>query len=168
MPSPFKFGQHGESGLWISELFPKIGSIVADDCASFGLAHRTSSSTFRSSWPCTPVPSTVPMPSIGAWLSYGLGTLNPSLPSYVVLCEHLPYAGSQVWDSNFLPPMHQGMRIMPGDEPIPDLNSPLPSVKLRELEQIDASRCQPGACRGPARRSESTATHPPASIPPAA
>ncbi len=58
--------------------------------------------------------ATVPMPSLGAWLSYGLGTFNPALPSYVVLCEHMPYAGTQVWDSSFLPPIHQGVRIVPG------------------------------------------------------
>ena len=63
------------------------------------------------------------MPSLGAWLSYGLGTLNANLPSYVVLCEHMPYAGTQVWDSSFLPPIHQGVRIVPGPEPIPDLRS---------------------------------------------
>ena len=80
--------------------------------------------------------ATVPMPSLGAWLSYGLGTFNPNLPSYVVLCEHLPYAGTQVWDSSFLPPIHQGVRIVPGPEPIPDLRPPARSVTLAELEQI--------------------------------
>jgi hypothetical protein len=54
----------------------------------------------------------------------------------VVLAEHLPYAGSQVWDSNFLPPMHQGVRVAPGPEPIPDLRSPARSVKLHDLEQL--------------------------------
>jgi hypothetical protein len=78
--------------------------------------------------------ATVPMPSIGCWLSHGLGTFNPNLPSYIVLSEHLPYAGSQVWDSNFLPPVHQGVRIVPGPEPIPDLKSSARSVTLRELE----------------------------------
>jgi hypothetical protein len=79
--------------------------------------------------------ATVPLPSIGAWLSFGLGTLNSNLPSYVVLCEHPPYGGSQVWDSNFLPPVHQGVRIYPGDQPIPDLKSSAPTLKLHELEQ---------------------------------
>ena len=67
--------------------------------------------------------ATVPMPSLGSWLSYGLGTLNSNLPPYVVICEHLPYAGSQVWDSNFLPPDHQGTRILPGEEPVANLKS---------------------------------------------
>src|SRR6185503_14318144 len=78
--------------------------------------------------------ATVPMPSIGAWLSYGLGTLNPNLPPYVVLCEHLPYAGAQVWDSSFLPPEHQGTRVLPGARPIANLDPPVQSSTLRELE----------------------------------
>src|SRR5205085_2188484 len=80
--------------------------------------------------------ATVPMPSLGAWLSYGLGTRNPSLPPYVVLAEHLPYAGAQVWDSSFLPPAHQGVRFVPGPRPVPDLDSPARSVRLQELEQL--------------------------------
>ena len=74
--------------------------------------------------------ATVPLPSIGSWLSYGLGTFNANLPSYMVLCEHLPYAGTQVWDSSFLPPI-QGVRIVPGPEPIPDLRPPARPVTLR-------------------------------------
>jgi hypothetical protein len=74
------------------------------------------------------------MPSIGAWLSHALGTQNPNLPSHVVLAEHLPYAGEQVFDCSFLPPEHQGVRIIPGDEPIPNLRTPAKSVTLAELE----------------------------------
>ncbi len=80
--------------------------------------------------------ATVPMPSLGAWLSFGLGTFNPALPSYVVLCEHLPYAGTQIWDSSFLPPIHQGVRIIPGPEPIPDLTRPQQPATLVELEAM--------------------------------
>ena len=79
--------------------------------------------------------ATVPLPSLGAWLSYGLGTFNPNLPSHVVLCEHLPYAGSQVWDSGFLPPIHQGVRIIPGADPIPDLHVRRPGRHAAELER---------------------------------
>jgi hypothetical protein len=75
------------------------------------------------------------MPSIGSWLSYGLGTLNPNLPPYVVLCEHLPYAGAQVWDSSFLPPEHQGMRLIPGEAPIPNLKPPQETATIAELER---------------------------------
>ena len=54
----------------------------------------------------------------------------------MVLCEHMPYAGSQVWDSNFLPPIHQGVRIVPGPEPIPDLRRRRSPVTLQELERM--------------------------------
>jgi uncharacterized protein (DUF1501 family) len=79
--------------------------------------------------------ATVPMPSFGSWLSYGLGTLNQSLPPYVVLAEHTPYAGAQVWDSNFLPAQHQGVRVVPGPEPIANLRAPVRSATLQQLEQ---------------------------------
>jgi hypothetical protein len=78
--------------------------------------------------------ATIPLPSMGAWLSYGLGTQNSNLPSYVVLCEHLPYGGSQVWDSNFLPPVHQGVRVVPGADPIPNLKPVVEDTTLRALE----------------------------------
>ena len=91
--------------------------------------------------------ATIPLPSIGAWLSYGLGTFNANLPSYVVLAEHMPYAGAQVWDNNFLPPHHQGVRIVPGDEPIADLRPPVSDIRLAELERLMLARCQPGLCR---------------------
>ena len=80
--------------------------------------------------------ATVPMPSLGAWLSYGLGTFNPNLPSYVVLCEHLPYGGSQIWDSSFLPPIHQGVRIVPGRSRSPTCARRRTGRHLHELEQI--------------------------------
>lgn len=135
MPSPFTFAQHGESGLWISELFPQLAT-VADDLCVIRSLHTNIVEHFQGVLAMHTGSATVPLPSIGAWLSYGLGTSNPSLPAYMVLCERLPYAGSQVWDSNFLPPIHQGMRLIPGDKPIPDLASSARNIKLHELEQL--------------------------------
>jgi Protein of unknown function (DUF1501) len=132
--SPFAFRRHGRSGLEISELFPHLGS-VADDLCVLRTLHTDIVEHFQATLAMHTGSSTVPLPSIGAWLSYGLGTLNGNLPSYVVLAEHLPYAGSQVWDSNFLPPVHQGVRIIPGPEPIPDLRTPARSATLAELER---------------------------------
>lgn len=62
------------------------------------------------------------MPSLGSWLSYGLGTDNPAMPGHVVISEHRPYAGPQIWDSIFLPGKHAGIQITPGENPIPNLN----------------------------------------------
>jgi len=134
MPSPFKFTPHGQSGLPFSELFEQLGT-VADDLCVIRSMHTDIVEHFQATLAMHTGSSTVPMPSIGSWVSYALGTFNPNLPPYVVLCEHLPYAGAQVFDSNFLPPMHQGVRIVPGDEPIPDLKSPIGSATLAQLEQ---------------------------------
>lgn len=133
LASPFTFTPRGQSGLMISELFPLLGD-RADDLCVIRTLHTDILEHFQAVLAMHTGSATVPMPSIGAWLSYGLGTRNPNLPPYVVLCEHLPYAGSQVWDSHFLPPEHQGTRLVPGREPLPHLKSPAPSVTLAELE----------------------------------
>jgi hypothetical protein len=133
--SPFRFRQRGESGLWISELFPNLGT-VADELCVIRTMHTDILEHFQSVLAMHTGSATVPLPSIGSWLSHGLGTFNANLPSYVVLCEHLPYAGSQVWSNNFLPPIHQGVRIVPGVEPIPDLRPATRSVTIQELERL--------------------------------
>ncbi|HXI50841.1 MAG TPA: DUF1501 domain-containing protein [Candidatus Saccharimonadales bacterium] len=133
--SPFAFRQCGQSGLWLSDLFPRLGD-VADELCVIRTLHTDIVEHFQATLAMHTGSSTIPLPSIGAWLSYALGTLNPNLPPFVVLAEHLPYAGAQVWDSNFLPPHHQGVRLLPGDEPIPNLRSAARSVTLAELEEV--------------------------------
>lgn len=133
--SPFRFTPRGESGLMISELFPGLGDL-ADDLCVIRTLHTDIVEHFQAVLAMHTGSATVPMPSLGSWISHGLGTFNPNLPAYVVLCEHLPYAGSQVWDSSFLPPVHQGVRIVPGDDPIPNLRPPAHPVALEELEQV--------------------------------
>ena len=133
--SPFEFRQCGQSGLWISDLFPHLRT-VADGLCVLRTLHTDIVEHFQATLAMHTGSSTIPLPSIGAWLSYALGTLNPNLPSFVVLAEHLPYAGAQVWDSNFLPPHHQGVRLVPGDDPIPNLRPAAASVTLAELERL--------------------------------
>lgn len=135
LASPFRFQACGQSGLMISELFPNLRS-VADDLCVIRTLHTDIVEHFQATLAMHTGSSTIPLPSIGSWLSYGLGTQNRNLPSFIVLAEHTPYAGAQVWDSNFLPPHHQGVRILPGDDPIPNLRPPARSVTLRELEQL--------------------------------
>src|SRR4051794_24956931 len=131
--SPFRFTPRGCSGLMVSELFPHFGAL-ADDLCVIRTLHTDIVEHFQAVLAMHTGSATVPLPSLGAWVSYGLGTENPNLPPYVVLAEHLPYAGSQVWDSSFLPPTHQGVRIVPGAAPIADLQSPARSATLAELE----------------------------------
>ena len=120
--SPFQFAPRGRSGLMISELFPHLGAL-ADDLCVIRTLHTDILEHFQATLAMHTGSATVPMPSLGSWLSYGLGTFNQNLPAYTVMAEHLPYAGAQVWDSNFLPPYHQGVRLLPGNEPIADLRS---------------------------------------------
>ncbi len=134
MGSPFEFARYGQSGLEVSELFQHLGG-VADELCVIRSLHTDIVEHFQAVLAMHTGSATVPLPSIGAWLSYGLGTFNANLPSYVVLCEHLPYAGAQVWDNHFLPSDHQGVRIVPGDEPIPDVRSRAINATLAELEQ---------------------------------
>lgn len=137
--SPYKFTKHGQSGVSISELFMHMPKIVDDLCIIRSL--RTDIvEHFQATLAMHTGSSTVPMPSIGSWLSFALGTANPNLPSYVVFCENLPYAGAQVFDSSFLPPEFQGVRIVPGPEPIANLNrqskdNDPDSISIRQLEE---------------------------------
>jgi len=73
-------------------------------------------------------------PSMGAWVTYGLGTENQNLPCYVVLAPEMPYCGSQVWSSDFLPGVYSGTRITSGPEPVPDLNRRAPSAEMQKME----------------------------------
>jgi Protein of unknown function (DUF1501) len=133
--SPFEFRPRGRSGLMVSELFPHLGAL-ADDLCVIRTLHTDILEHFQATLAMHTGSATVPMPSFGSWLSYGLGTQNANLPPYVILAEHLPYAGAQVWDSGFLPPQHQGVRILPGDAPISDLRPAPRSVTLHDLERV--------------------------------
>jgi len=111
MMSPFKFQKHGKSGLEMSELWPHLATVADDLCV------------VRSMWAEIPnhEPSITLMntganllgrPSMGSWITYGLGTENQNLPGYVVLTPTEPLTiGSPLWTSAFLPAMHQGTLV---------------------------------------------------------
>ncbi len=110
MRSPFQFRRCGKSGIEVSEIFPRIGERIDDICV------------IRSMYTDRPnhEPSLLMLnsgdkfpgrPSMGSWLTYGLGTENRNLPGYIVLCPGLPVIGHQLWSSAFLPAVHQGTYI---------------------------------------------------------
>src|SRR5262249_2029650 len=78
-------------------------------------------------------------PSFGSWVSYGLGTFNQNLPSFVVIAPYLPYAGTHVWSNYFLPAYHQGPRAVPGPDPNPDLK---PRTRPGELQEMELGLAQ--------------------------
>jgi hypothetical protein len=127
------FRPGGRCGTMVSDVFPHlreqmdeialINSMKSDDNEHFQatLAIHTGSFFFS-------------RPSLGSWVSYGLGTLNQNLPSFVVIAPNLPYAGTQVFANDFLPAYHQGTRVVPGPEPIPDLAKRSRTAGLQEAE----------------------------------
>lgn len=129
------WGHHrcGREGVLVSDLFPQIGSCIDDICLLRSL-HGDKGDHFEATLSMHSGTMAEALPGIGAWVSYGLGTDNPDLPSHVVFAESLPYAGAQSWDSNFLPPCHQGTRIVPGAEPISDLTPDATTAAMQSRE----------------------------------
>ena len=129
----WEFQAYGRCGTEISELFGNLGECV-DDIALIRSMRGDHGNHFEATLGIHTGSVTVPRPSLGSWASYGLGTLNRNLPSFVVLAPFLPYAGGQIWSSDFLPACHQGVRVLSTGEPIPNVNRRLASVELQEME----------------------------------
>ncbi|MCS6953557.1 MAG: DUF1501 domain-containing protein [Bryobacterales bacterium] len=129
----FTFKPYGKSGIEVSELFPHVGECVDDICVIRSM-RNDHGDHFEATLGIHTGSVTFTRPSMGSWISYGLGTENRNLPSFVVIAPHLPYAGGQVWSSDFLPACHQGVRIVPGPEPIPHMTPRTPSAELQEME----------------------------------
>jgi len=129
----WEFKPRGQSGIMISEMFPNVAAHADDLCIVNSLV-GDHGNHFEATLGIHTGSVTFSRPSIGSWISYGLGSENKNLPSFMVLAPHLPYAGGQTWANDFLPACHQGTRLIPGDEPIPNLNRLLPSQGLQDLE----------------------------------
>jgi hypothetical protein len=111
MKSPFAFKRYGTSGLEVSEIFPHVGGCADDICVI-----RSMHTDIPNHEPSMLMMNTghiqVGRPSLGAWLTYGLGSENKNLPGFVVLCPDLPTTvGPPLWNSAFLPAVHQGTFI---------------------------------------------------------
>jgi hypothetical protein len=129
----WEFSPRGRCGTEVSDLFPHMAGCV-DDIALVRSMRGDHGNHFEATLGIHTGSVTFARPSLGSWVSYGLGTVNRNLPSFVVLAPYLPYAGGQVWSSDFLPACHQGTRVIPGGEPIPNMNRRLESEELQELE----------------------------------
>ena len=124
--SPFEFKQHGESGATISELLPHTAEIADELC--FIKSMYTEAINHGPGVTMMQTGSQFPgRPTIGSWLSYGLGTMNANLPDFVVLTTE-PAGGqpltSRYWGSGFLPAKHDGVRFAPNKNAVLYLNSP--------------------------------------------
>lgn len=110
LASPWEFGQHGECGAWVSELFPEVARHV-DDIAFIKSLYGSNEAHGGALLKIHTGSDTFVRPSMGAWISYGLGTENQSLPSFITMCPTLGHGGVQNFGNAFLPASHQAMRI---------------------------------------------------------
>ena len=127
------FQPGGDNGVMVSDLFPEVRKIV-DDLAIIRSMQTDHTNHYESTLGMHCGSWTFARPSIGSWVSYGLGTENHNLPSFVVVAPAEPYAGAQTWGSDFLPGCHQGTRLKPGNNPIPNLKRRVASTTLQKLE----------------------------------
>ncbi len=153
LKSPFEFRQHGGSGLWVSDLLPSIASVADELCVVRSMLTKNNNHT----------PATFLMdsgftmsgfPSMGSWVSYGLGSETEDLPAFVVLPDPRgePAGGSANWSAGFLPAAHQGVAFSTRTaEPVKDLAPPAgddPAARAAGLGLIDAINREDAARSG--------------------
>ncbi|MEX0711775.1 MAG: DUF1501 domain-containing protein, partial [Pirellulales bacterium] len=110
-PSPFKFKKHGQSGIEVSEIFPHVAAFV-DEIAVIRSAYADLPNHEPSLMLMNCGEARLIRPSMGSWITYGLGTENQNLPAFVVMCPGgYPIQASQNWQAGFLPGIYQGTYI---------------------------------------------------------
>ena len=150
-PSMFEFARHGESGRWISELLPHTAKVVDELCVIKSVyteaINHDPGITF-----CVTGHEQPGRPSMGAWVSYGLGSTNRNLPAFVVL--HSSWSAkrnaqalfSRLWGTAFLPTRHQGVPLRPSGDPVlylsdpPGLDASLRRHMLDALAELNGKR----------------------------
>ena len=110
LKSPWGFKQYGQSGAWVSDLFPNVGQCV-DDITFIKSIHGSNEAHGGALLKIHTGSDTFVRPSMGAWISYGLGTENENLPSFMTINPTLGHGGVRNFGSAFLPPIHQATRI---------------------------------------------------------
>ncbi|GJM31272.1 MAG: sulfatase [Saprospiraceae bacterium] len=140
--SPFEFKQHGESGAWLSDLLPYTSKVVDDICIiksmyTEAINHDPAITFFQTG-------SQQPgRPSMGSWLSYGMGSSNKNLPTFTVLLSRgtgRPFGQplySRLWGNGFLHSLHQGVQFRSGKDPVLYLNNPDGLDSLSRRRMID-------------------------------
>ncbi len=136
---PFKFAKHGQSGLEVSELMPNIAR-HADDLCVLRAVHGDNPNHGPALFMMNSGVLTPNRPSLGAWLTYGLGTENADLPAFVVLCPGRPVRFAELWSASFLPSEFQGTYINHSNldprKMVPNLHNPN-TTSAEQRKQLD-------------------------------
>jgi hypothetical protein len=145
MASPWQFRQHGQCGLWVSELFPHVATMADDLTVIRSMTSKFPEHTSANYFLHTGS-GVQGRPSMGAWASYGLGSENQNLPAFIILNGGLiPPGGLDNFNSGFLPAAYQGSVFRPADPPVANINrqetcDSLQRNKLDLLKRLDRER----------------------------
>ncbi|MEJ6646603.1 MAG: DUF1501 domain-containing protein [Akkermansiaceae bacterium] len=136
----WEFSPQANCGTEVSSLFPHVGSCM-DDIALIRSMHTDHSNHYNATLGMHTGSFAFARPSIGSWVSYGLGTLNKNLPSFITIAPAQTYAGTQIYASDFLPGAHQGTLVVPGPEPIanvkPRIGTDRQQFELAALQKLN-------------------------------
>jgi hypothetical protein len=149
-PPQWAFRPGGNCGTYISDLFPNVRALADELCVIRSLTSEHTNH-YEATLGMQTGSFTFARPSVGAWVSYGLGTENQNLPSFMVLAPAPPYAGAQTWGADFLPGCHQGTHVLPGPRPIANIARRVESAELQrlELEMVAQANRRHRDARGP-------------------
>ncbi len=140
MKSPFTFTRHGQSGAWVSEIFPNLANHV-DDMAFIHSCYTDTNNHSPALFKINTGFSRMGFPSVGSWVTYGLGTMNQNLPGSVVMYDTLgrglPKGYSQNWSSGFLPGVFQGTALAAQGAPIANLVRDGQMSDTQQRRQLD-------------------------------
>ena len=139
LKSPWKFRRHGQSGAWVSELFPHVAG-RADDLCIINSMHCSNSRHGAALLELHTGSDTFIRPSMGSWITYGLGTENEDLPGFITMCPTLTHGGVNAYSSSFLPADYQGTPL--GNASIPAEKARIPFIqpsqsRPRELQRLE-------------------------------
>jgi hypothetical protein len=155
LKSPWSFKQYGESGSWVSELFPHVAQCVDDLCLLHSV-HGTNPAHGGAALKLHTGSDNFVRPSLGSWVTYGLGADNANLPAFITLCPTLAHGGINNWSSAFLPAVYQGTPL--GNASVASdkarvkyiANAKLPrDVQRLQLERLAAMNRAHQAASGP-------------------
>ena len=138
LASPWQFKKYGQAGIDVSELLPNIASCADDLCVIRSMV----ADNINHNGACLQMNTgeqAFSRPSMGSWLTYGLGSENQNLPGFIVISPAQPAQGAPLWSSSFLPAAYQGTLVKDLKNPIANLANPTLSIE-RQREQLDALR----------------------------
>jgi hypothetical protein len=138
MPSPFQFKKYGQSGMDVSEIFPSIAQHV-DELAFMRSVYGKSNDHVQASYELNTGKIQMGLPSVGSWVTYGLGSENQSLPAFVVIYDHRggPLGGPSNWSAGYMPAAYQATVFRSAGDPILDLKPPSEVSPEQQRDRLD-------------------------------